>query len=99
MANSRVLCIYVDDDNDDDDFTGGHSMGQFSLRKLYCVAANSDNHKVDNSKCADSGFDIYYPGETGFLDFSGILTKKIDFKISACMLENDNMIKCSESSI
>ena len=91
MDNSRVLCIYVDEP-DDSDITGGHSMGQFSLQNLYCVAANSHNHKIDNTKCADSGFDIYYPGETGILDFSGTLTKKIDFKISACMLEYDNPV-------
>lgn len=91
MANSRVLCIYVDEP-DDSDITGGHSMGQFSLRNLYSVMANSHNKNVDNNKYADSGFDICYPGETDVLDFSGSLTKKIDFKISACMLEYDNPI-------
>ena len=72
-----------------------------SLKTSYINAANIHNDKNINSftwidgvkcLCPDSGFDIFYPGENECLDFTNTITKKIDFKISACMLDNSNPV-------
>ena len=84
----RELRIFVDDSTS-------------TLKTSYINAANIHNEKNINSftwidgvkcLCPDSGFDIFYPGETEYLDFTNAITKKIDFKVSACMLDNGNPV-------
>ena len=75
------LKIYVDDDDDDD------------VKKAYADHIFKHNAKVfsDDEPFFDSGFDLFFPGEDGFVCGGLPVVNKIDFKVkcSASILYKD----------